>query len=80
MSSKAFIEFWESIPLGERISPGRPSQDIARMGWNGAVEHAAGLVEAAGCVCLRLVRPTRTGVPHDPRCPVALAAKIREGA
>lgn len=40
--------------------------------WRAALEWAAGQVESVGC--------DRGGVPHADSCPVALAAKIREGA
>lgn len=49
-------------------------------GWRAALEWAAKEARAAGCECAALRKTYRFTAPHHSSCPVALAAKIREGA
>ena len=44
-----------------------------------ALEHAAQQVEAAGCLSWPCGKGKAPALEHDSRCPIALAAKIREG-
>lgn len=89
-SETSFERWWDSLPVHEKVVPLHSNSDtIAERAWNSARESAAAMIEAAGCICYDIsVRSPNQGFQsgfdeagnHDPRCPVALAVKIREGA